>query len=187
MLRASANNHLSCRCFLFLTSPACTSLQCLLYTDWYQPILCSPFSASYNGKETPSLFTFQTVLFYTLGSKTRWKERELIVRDAIEITKLVPYFNRVLAWKSLRRHSVPKIGAVVGCLDLPHPFAMPLLRHIAVGELQNPIFAFCVLLRLTEICFSHSLLELSLWSIKADSIIAIALTLHKVVAASRAQ
>lgn len=33
MLRVRANNHLRCQCLLFLTPPACTSPQCLLYTD----------------------------------------------------------------------------------------------------------------------------------------------------------
>lgn len=183
MLRASANNHLSCQCFLFLTSPACTSLQCLLYTDWYQHVLCSPVSTLYNGKEIPFLFTFQTVFFYTLGSKIRWKEKEPIVRDAIEITKLVCHILiGFLHGKVCIDSLFLTLEQLWDALTYLNLLQCLFLRHAAVGEVQDTIFAFCMLLHLAEIFFSDGLLELSLWSIKADSINATILTLHKVVA-----
>lgn len=39
-------------------------------------------------KRPPTLFTCPVVLFYTWGSIVRWKEKEPIVRNSIEITKL---------------------------------------------------------------------------------------------------
>lgn len=98
----------------------------------------------------------------------------------------VSYPNRGLARRVCKDTLFLRLGAVVGRLYLPQPFAIPFLRHPAVREVQDQIFASCTLLHLAALCFNHSLLELSFRSIKPDSIIATALTLHKVRDASRA-
>ena len=102
---APANNHLGCQCLLFLTSPACTSFQCLLYTDRWPAHSVQPVLSIVQRQRDPLLVYLSGSALLHMRQYSKVKRKGTFHQRCSRNHKpSVSYFNSGLAWKSLHRH-----------------------------------------------------------------------------------
>lgn len=152
--------------------------------------VCAVHSQHHTPAETPSLFTCQVVLFYAEGSIARWGEKEPIIRDSTEITKLVCHILTGVLHGRVCRDTLflrpEQSWAAFAYLSLSQCLFWG-IQQLKCGIKLLLSVPCCILLHHAALCLSRSLLELSLWSIKPGSMIATVLSLHKVIAVSGAR